>query len=98
MKRNTVLRSTLAISVLGVLLLAGGCKSMGGKDEAVKCPSCGKTTSTFHPKKGRVYKKVACPSCKTVTMVDPATGIATATHACDACGVLVGKCPKCLNK
>lgn len=97
MKRNTVLKSTLAISVLGALILVGGCKSMSSKD-AVKCPTCDRKVATFHPKKGMTYKKIACPSCKMVTTVDSATGTATATHACDACGTLVGECPKCASK
>jgi phage FluMu protein Com len=97
MKRNTVLKSTLAISVLGALILAGGCQSMGGKG-TVKCPKCNQKVVRVHPKKGMQYKKVACPSCKMIMSVDDKTGAATATHACDACGVLVGECPKCAAK
>ena len=97
MKRNTILKSTIAISVLGALILVAGCHSMD-KDDTITCPKCDKKVARFHPKKGMTYKKIACPSCKMVTTVDSATGTATAAHACGACGTLVGECPKCASK
>jgi ribosomal protein S27E len=85
----------LAMSALGALILVGGCKSMDGKDEGVKCPSCGKTARIFHPKKGVTYKKVACLKCGMVTTIDPATGVSKDAHVCETCGTLVADCPKC---
>jgi transcription elongation factor Elf1 len=95
MKRNTILKSMLALSLMGALILVGGCKSMDGKDDAVNCPKCGKKTVTITPKTGRTYHKVACPSCHKVTTVDPDSGVTTTTHACTTCDTLVAPCPKC---
>lgn len=91
------LKYAAILPVLGALILAGGCQSMNSKDDAV-CPSCDKKVMSFHPQKGHQYKKVACPSCKSVTVVDSSTGTSTVTHACDDCGTLVGQCPKCASK
>jgi phage FluMu protein Com len=97
MKRNTVLKSTLAISVLGVLILVGGCQTMD-KDDAVTCPKCDKKVARFHPKKGMRYKKVACPSCKNVVTINDQKEITGTLHLCDACDTLVAECQICASK
>ena len=91
------LKYAAILPILGALILAGGCQSMSSGDDAV-CPSCEKTVSTFHPKKGITHKKVACPTCKNVVTVNDQNEITGTKHICDSCGVLVGECPKCAGK
>lgn len=93
MKRIIILQSLIACVALGAIVLAGGCKSMA-KDTAV-CPKCERTVHAFHPKKGMSVKTVNCTKCKQAVMINDAGEVVGTTHYCDACGALVGKCPKC---
>jgi len=97
MKRNTVIKSAVAISVLSALILVGGCKSMD-KDDVAVCPSCHKTAHTFHPHKGMTVKTVNCTSCKQAVKINDAGEVTGTVHYCDTCGALVGECPKCAAK
>jgi len=96
MKRRMILQSMIACVALGAIVLAGGCRSME-RDTAV-CPKCERTVTSFHPKKGMSVKTVNCTSCKQAVTINDAGEVTGTTHYCDACGALVGTCPKCSKK
>lgn len=96
MKRRIILQSVIASVALGAIILAGGCQSMA-KETAV-CPKCERTVRTFHPKKGMNVKTLNCTSCMQAVKINDAGEVTGTMHYCDACGALVGKCPKCAGK
>lgn len=91
------LKYAAILPILGALILVAGCQSMSSDDKAV-CPSCDKTVRTFHPKKGMTVKTVNCTSCKQAVKINEAGEVVGTMHYCDACGALVGECPKCASK
>ncbi|NQU39548.1 MAG: hypothetical protein HQ523_06315 [Lentisphaerae bacterium] len=104
--------AVIMLGVVAILGIAAGCgtiKETGAKGSkaAMVCPTCDKRVATFHPKQGVSYKRTACPSCRTVSVIAPealaavegdiGSGIQK-VHYCGACKTLVQKCPKCRKK
>ena len=91
-----VIKIMAVLPIMGALILSGGCQSTKSNDPV--CPSCDKKVMSYHPQKGRTFKKVACPSCKDVVKVNDQNEITGTLHMCDSCDALVGECPKCSSK
>ena len=106
MKRNAILQSALALSVLGALVLAGGCQTPGqvvATQKSEVCPQC-ETQTVTTPIKGLTYTKHVCPACKNVETDATKTSAALATytsmevetvHVCEHCKSVVTPCPAC---
>jgi len=98
MKRIALLKSVITFTVLSTFILVGGCKSTGGNDEMVKCPTCNRQTVTT-PIKGLKYTRHVCPSCKTVSTTtvnyDELGDITEELHACTYCEANLITCPQC---
>ena len=109
MKRNAILQSAIALSVLCALVLAGGCQTPGkvvSTDSSDVCPQCETQTITT-PIKGLTYTKHVCPMCKTIETDASKTSAALATytsmdietiHVCEHCESVVTPCPACSKK
>lgn len=106
MKRNTLLKSAVALSLLGSFILASGCQTPGkvvSTEESVLCPICKNETVTM-PVKGLTYTKHVCPSCKTVVDTgktpnyDELGDLGSEIHVCTACEASLIICPQCSTK
>ena len=78
--------------------LVTGCGTVGQSstvESGALCPTCNRKVARFHPKRGTTYRKVACPSCGTVRVLDTQVGTDELVHMCERCGQLVDKCPEC---
>ncbi len=95
------------ILFLGLLALPTGCQTPGkvvSKEISTACPTCTMETKTTAIK-GVTYTKCVCPSCRTVSTVDPrladsvrayvGTEIGDTIHVCDHCKAIVESCPVC---
>ncbi|MCK5675893.1 MAG: hypothetical protein KAH99_02645, partial [Verrucomicrobia bacterium] len=65
MKRNTLLKSAIAFSLLGAFILASGCQTTNksASTDPVLCPMCGGKTVAMSAKELDCDKMV-CPECK----------------------------------
>jgi len=109
MKRNAILQSAIALSVLCALVLAGGCQTPGkvvSTEPSEVCPQCENQTVTT-PIKGLTYTKHVCPMCKNIETDASKTSAALAVytsqdietvHVCEHCQSVVTPCPVCSQK
>jgi len=106
MKRN-VICAVAGIMCLGLLVVSMGCQVPGklvSQQSSSLCPMCQMETRTASIS-GLTYTKCVCPSCKTVSTVDPLLAdslrayvgkeIGTTVLVCDHCKAIVGQCPVC---
>ena len=109
MKRNAILQSAIALSVLCALDLAGGCQTPGkvvSTNPSDLCPQC-ETQTVTTPIKGLTYTKHVCPMCKNIETDASKTSAALASytgmdietvHVCKLCEAVVTPCPACSQK
>ena len=101
MKRKAILQSALALSVLGTLVLTGGCQTPGkvvSTEPSNVCPQC-ETQTVTTPIKGLTYTKHMCPMCKTVSTVTPnydeLGDDIKEIQVCEHCQANLITCPQC---
>jgi hypothetical protein len=91
-----VLGSGIAVSAL-----VSGCgtlRSSTADPSGFDCPTCNRRVARHHPKRGTSYRRIACPSCETVRVIDAQTGAEERRHVCARCGQFVEQCPVCRGK
>jgi hypothetical protein len=102
MKTNTILRSILTSSVLGALILTGGCQPSGvvlSEEASPHCPLCKTVTKTGPIKGTKRTTEMHCPYCKT-EYIDESIGEledVRTTHSCSHCGINVKACQHCAD-
>ena len=106
MRKNTLLKSLAVASILGSLLLAGGCQTPGkviSTEECAHCPTC-KTETVTTPIKGLTYTRHVCPGCKMVVDTgktpnyDELGDFGNEIQVCTHCQSVVTPCPVCSSK
>ena len=106
MKKNIIVKSAIALSVLSALILISGCQTPGkvvSTETSEVCPQC-ETQTVTTPIKGLTYTKHVCPMCKTIETDASKTSAAMASytsmdvetvHVCEHCQAVVMPCPGC---
>ena len=104
---TTPITGILAILCTAAVLLPIGCESANrvvASDISDTCPICERETRV-HPITGLDYTTCICPTCGTVSTLDPRvqdaverfTGpnIGDRVHVCDSCGNIIEDCATC---
>jgi len=106
MKRNTLVKTAIALSVLSALILISGCQTPGkvvSTEPSAVCPQC-ETQTVTSAIKGLTYTKHVCPHCKTVETDASKTSAAMSAYTsmdvetvqvCKHCESVVTPCPAC---
>lgn len=108
--RTTSITGILAILCTAAALLPIGCESSNqvvASAPSKTCPICERETRV-HPITGLEYTTCICPTCGTVSTLDPAfqdaverfTGpnIGDRVYVCDSCGNIIEDCALCREK
>lgn len=105
--KNMRIMTALGVLCLGLVVIGTGCQTSGklvSTETSSVCPTCQMETRTTSIT-GVTYSKCICPSCKTVSTVDPRLAetvrgyvgdeIGDTVHVCDHCKAIAEKCPVC---